>query len=71
MGFNDNQNSGSTVSLLPNLRTVVAWTNDLPLTSLFLTPRVHHLKLVMLTGQVTAPSPLALDVPRTYDLSFS
>ena len=51
------------VSLLPNLRTVVAWTNDLPLTSLFLTPKVHHLKLVMHPGQVAALSSLALEVP--------
>jgi len=51
------------VSLLSNLRTVVAWTNDLPLTSLFLTPRVHHLKLVMHPGHVAALSSLALEVP--------
>ena len=50
------------VSLLPNLRTIVVWTKDLPLTSLFLTPRVHHLELVMHPGQVTALSSLALEV---------
>ena len=45
------------VSLLPNLRTIVAWENDFPLTSLFLTPRVHHLKLMMDPRQ-RAPYPL-------------
>ena len=51
------------ISLLPNLRTVVAWTNDLPLTSLFLTPRVDYFKLVMQPGQVAALSSLAREVP--------
>ena len=50
------------VSLLPNLRTIVAWTNDIPFISLFLTPRVHHLKLVIQPEQATIFS-LALEVP--------
>ena len=51
------------VSLLPNLRTIVARKNDLPLTSLFLTPRVHHLKVTMYPRQVAALSSLALEIP--------
>ena len=53
------------VSLLPNLRTIVAWESDLPLTSLFLTPRVHHLELMMYPGKTIAPrlSSLALEIP--------
>jgi len=49
--------------LLPNLRTIVSWTNDLPLISLFLTPSVHYLKVVMHPAQATALSSLALDIP--------
>jgi hypothetical protein len=50
------------VSLLPNLRTIVTWTKDLPFTFLFLTPRVHHLELVMYPNQVATLSSLALEV---------
>ena len=51
------------VSLLPNLRTITVRANDLPLTTLFLSPRVHKLKLVMLPTQAAALSALALEIP--------
>ena len=51
------------VSLLPNLRAIVAWTNDIPFISLFLTPRVHHLELVMQPEQATVFSPAIFEVP--------
>jgi hypothetical protein len=51
------------VFLLPNLRTIIAWTNVLPFTSLFLTPRVHHLKLMMDPGEIPSLSSLVLEIP--------
>ena len=51
------------VSLLPNLHTIFAGTNDPPLSSLLLTPRVHQLKLTMTPSQVAALSSLALEIP--------
>ena len=51
------------VSLLPNLRTIVAWKNILPLISLFLTPRVYHLELRVGPLQAAALSSLALEIP--------
>ena len=52
-----------TASLLPNLRTIAVRAPDLPLTSLFLSPRVRELKLVMLPTQAAALSSLALKIP--------
>ena len=51
------------VSLLPNLHTIFAGTNDPPLSSLLLTPRVHQLKLTTTPSQVAALSSLALEIP--------
>jgi hypothetical protein len=51
------------ISLLPNLRTVVAWPDGLPLTSLFLTPRVHHLELMIPPRQAAALSSLLHEIP--------
>ena len=51
------------VSLLPNLRTIVSGTRDLPLTSLFLTPKVHRLELLMCPSKAIALSSLAFEIP--------
>ncbi|KIM41244.1 hypothetical protein M413DRAFT_144907 [Hebeloma cylindrosporum] len=52
-----------TVSLLPNVRSIVSWTNDIPLTSLFLAPRVHYLKIVMHSDHTDDLSSLAREIP--------
>ncbi|KAF8961417.1 hypothetical protein BDZ97DRAFT_1211068 [Flammula alnicola] len=49
--------------LLPDLQTMVASSNDLPLTSLLLTPRVHQLQLNMHPSHIMSLSPLTIEIP--------
>jgi hypothetical protein len=51
------------VPLLPNLRTILVWTNHSSLASLFLAPRVHRLELDIYPGEAAALSSLALEIP--------